>query len=55
MKLTDAYERLGWGDPLDHEESALCDVPNVPNFTRIGTTGHMLVELYLDMHESHDV
>lgn len=51
MKLADAYQKLQWGAPLAYERSALGKGPT-PAFPRgIGTSVHMLIELYLDMHK----
>jgi len=51
MKLADAYQKLQWGEPLAYERSALGRGPT-PAFPRgIGTSAHMLIELYLDMHK----
>lgn len=51
MKLADAYQKLQWGEPLAYERSALGEGPT-PAFPRgIGTSVHMLLEVYLDMHK----
>jgi len=53
MKLADAYERLQWGAPLSFERAALGGENDAPTFPRgIGTSVHMLIELYLDIHRS---
>ena len=54
MRLTDAYERLQWGAPLSFERAAL-GPGTTPAFPRgIGTSVHMLIELYLDMVSSRE-
>lgn len=45
MKLEQAYKKLQWGRPLMHERAALQE----DVYRGIGTSAHMLIELYLDM------
>jgi len=54
MRLTDAYERLQWGAPLSFERAALGQGATPPFPRGIGTSVHMLTELYLDMVASRD-
>lgn len=54
MKLADAYGRLQWGTPTTYEQTQtrnLRDVAKIP--PNIGTSAHMLIELYLDMAADH--
>lgn len=52
MTLTDAYERLQWDAPLSYERTMFGSGLS-PSFPRgIGTSVHMLIELYLDMCRS---
>jgi hypothetical protein len=53
MRLADAYEKLQWGAPLAHERAVMGKAQQQgPVFPRgIGTSAHMLIELYLDMHK----
>lgn len=50
MRLSTAYQKLQWVTPVLYERAQLGGAP-MPAFPRgIGTSGQMLLELYLDMH-----
>lgn len=51
MSLEDAYEELQWGTPLSLTR-ATGGAPSVVRGT--GSSAHMLLELYLDMHASRN-
>ena len=54
MRLSDAYAKLEWNVPIVHERATMVQhrrfTPPVPR--GIGTSAHMLIELYLDMQKS---
>jgi len=53
MTLSAAYERLQWGTPVAYERLGLQKVTEEGHPLRnLGTSAHMLVELYLDMDRS---
>lgn len=53
MKLSEAYDRLQWGNPIVFERAGMrtAEVHGHPP-VNIGTSAHMLIEMYLDMHEA---
>lgn len=50
MRLAQAYQKLQWGEPLAYERAALGDTAPPAQVRGIGTSAHMLIELYLDMY-----
>jgi len=56
MLLREAYERLEWDTPLAFERAGLRTAAAHGHGPRnVGTSAHMLIELYLDMERAHRV
>jgi hypothetical protein len=53
MKLSEAYEKLQWGSPVVFERAGIrTAAAHGHEPVSIGTSAHMLIELYLDMDRS---
>lgn len=55
MRLDEAYERLEWDTPLAFERAALGETVARSRPRHVGTSAHMLIELYLDMERASRV
>lgn len=53
MKLSEAYEKLQWGNPVVFERHGIRNAAaHGHEPVNIGTSAHMLIEMYLDMDRS---
>lgn len=56
MLLREAYERLEWDSPLAYERAGLQTAARRGHGPRnVGTSAHMLIELYLDMERARRI
>jgi hypothetical protein len=58
MLLREAYERLEWDNPLAFERASLqrwAGRPEVQGPRHVGTSAHMLIEMYLDMERAYRI